>query len=54
MLLPIGIWLNFAYIYCTALNEITTNQDMNLQEFELSNDNWKIVKDLSAVLKVCI
>ena len=44
--------LAFAYKYCRAYNELTANCDMNMRTYELSNEDWKIVKDLAAVLKV--
>lgn len=44
--------LTFAYTYRTAYNEITLNQDMKMQEYELSDSDWKIVNDLALVLKV--
>ena len=31
--------LNFAYLYYAALNKITANWDMKLQELELSNND---------------
>jgi hypothetical protein len=46
--------LDFAYIYRRPYNEICSNRDMKMRLYELSNDEWKIVKDLSDVLKVCI
>lgn len=44
--------LDFAYTYHEAYNEVTGNRDMNMQEYELSRQEWKIVKDLVAVLRV--
>ena len=44
--------LDFAYKYRKAYNEITANRNMNLRTYELSNEDWKIVKDLATVLKV--
>ena len=46
--------LDFAYKYRRPYNEICSNRDMKMRAYELSNDEWKIVKDLSAVLKVRI
>ena len=45
--------LHFAYTYCFAYNQITSNCEMKMCVYELSNEEWKIVKDLSDVLKVC-
>ena len=44
--------LNFAYIYREAYDEITANKDMKMRLYELLNKEWKIVKDLSDILKV--
>jgi hypothetical protein len=44
--------LDFAYKYRKAYNEITSNRNMNMRIYELSDEDWKIVKDLAAVLKV--
>ena len=46
--------LTFAHEYRRPYNEICSNRDMKMRLYELSNDEWKIVKDLSAVLKVRI
>ena len=45
--------LFFAYTYRIAYNEITSNRETKMHAYELSNKEWKIVKDLSDVLKVC-
>ena len=44
--------LNFTYTYCNAYDKITVNCDMSMRDYELSNEEWKIVKDLADVLKV--
>jgi len=44
--------LNFPYIYCDAYNEITANRDMKMRDYELSDEEWEIVKQLSSVLKI--
>ena len=44
--------LSFAHTYRWAYNKITANRDMGMQAFELSTEEWKIVKDLADVLKV--
>jgi hypothetical protein len=44
--------LDFAHKYRQAYNDITANRNMNMRTYELSNEDWKIVKDLAAVLKV--
>ena len=44
--------LNFVYNYRMAYNEITANRNMKMREYELSKEEWKIVKDLADVLKV--
>jgi hypothetical protein len=44
--------LSFAHTYQSAYNEITANRDMKMREYELSKEEWKIIKDLGDVLKV--
>lgn len=46
--------LDFAYTYQKALKQITSNRNMKLRAYELSDDEWKIVKELGTVLKVCV
>lgn len=45
--------LSFLVTYCKAYDEITGNRDMNLRKYKLSPEEWKIVEDLTEVLKVC-
>lgn len=44
--------LNFAYIYCDAYNELTSNQEMKMRKYEIEDSEWEIVKQLAEVLKV--
>ena len=44
--------LSFAHTYHSAYNEITANRNMGMRVYELSMEEWKIVKDLADVLKV--
>src|SRR5271154_2091340 len=44
--------LKFAVKYRSALDSITGNRDMKLREYELSGEEWNIVKHLRDVLKV--
>ena len=44
--------LDFAYTYRAAYNEITSNRDMKMRKYELSDSDWKIVNNLASVLKV--
>jgi hypothetical protein len=44
--------LDFAYTYRNAYDEVTANRDMSMRNYELSKEEWKIVKDLADVLKV--
>ena len=44
--------LEFAVEYRSALNSITGNRDMKLRQYELSGEEWVIVKHLRDVLKV--
>jgi hypothetical protein len=43
--------LSFAYAYREAFNELTSNRDMKMRKYELSDADWKIVNDLASVLK---
>ena len=45
--------LHLAYTYCNAYNEITANCGISTCNYELLKEEWKIVKDLADVLKVC-
>ena len=44
--------LSFSYTYREAYNEITSNRDMKMRKYELSDKEWRIVNDLASVLKV--
>ena len=44
--------LSFAYTYRAAYNEITSNRDMKMRKYELSDSDWKIVNELASVFKV--
>jgi hypothetical protein len=44
--------LSFAYTYREAFNELTSNREMNMRKYELSDAEWRIVNDLASVLKV--
>ena len=44
--------LSFAYTYREAYNGLTSNCDMKMRKYEISNIEWKIVDDLASVLKV--
>jgi hypothetical protein len=45
--------LNFAVGHVTAINSVTSNRDMKLQQYKLSKDEWDIPLQLQDVLKVC-
>lgn len=45
--------LKFAYTYCQAIDKLTGDRDMKLQDYELSESEWGIVKQLRDCLKVC-
>jgi hypothetical protein len=36
-----------------AINQVTADKVLKLRKYELDNDDWDIVEDLVAVLKVC-
>jgi hypothetical protein len=44
--------LDFAIEYRDALDTITGDRDMNLRQYELSKDDWKVAIQLRDVLKV--
>ena len=45
--------LVFAIEYRKALDVITSERDMKLRSYELSQDEWDIATHLCEVLKVC-
>lgn len=44
--------LHFAHTYRVAYDEITGNKAMKLWKYEVSKEEWKIVKQLADLLKV--
>jgi hypothetical protein len=46
--------LDFAVEHITAINAITSNRDMKLRQYELSEDEWDVARQLRDVLKVRI
>jgi hypothetical protein len=46
--------LDFAIEHITAINTITSDRDMKLRQYELSENDWAIARQLRDVLKVCI
>jgi len=46
--------LNFAVEHIAAINVITSDCDMKLRQYELSEDEWDVACQLRDVLKVCI
>ena len=44
--------LKFACTYHEAIDKITDDRSMKLREFELKDDEWKIVEELRDTLKV--
>lgn len=45
--------LHFALQYCKPLEKLTAAQDLKLHRYELSKEEWGIVKDLQDILEVC-
>ena len=45
--------LDFASNYQPALDIITADRNMDLRRFEMSQEEWVVVKQLREVLKVC-
>ena len=46
--------LNFAIAYCTALDDLTSNRDLNLRKYKLEDDDWAVAINLRDTLKACI
>jgi hypothetical protein len=46
--------LDFAVEHITAINIITADRDMKLRNYELSEGDWGIARQLRDVLKVCV
>ena len=46
--------LNFTVQHIAALNAIAGNHDMKLRQYELSEDEWDVARQLWDVLQVCI
>jgi hypothetical protein len=46
--------LDFAVEHIAAVNAITSDRDMKLRQYELSEDEWDVARQLQDVLKVCI
>ena len=44
--------LKFATIYCEPIDKITDDRSMKLRDYELKDDEWKIVEELRDCLKV--
>ena len=45
--------LAFANEYQSALNILTGDRNMDLQKFEMSQEEWIVAEQLGEVLKVC-
>ena len=45
--------LKFAIEYCLAIDTITAERSMNLCDYELGKEEWKVAEELCEVLKVC-
>jgi hypothetical protein len=44
--------LDFAVEHITAIDTITDDRDMKLRQYELSEDDWDMARQLRDVLKV--
>jgi hypothetical protein len=44
--------LDFAIEHIAAINTITGDRDMKLRQYELSEDDWKLARQLRDILKV--
>jgi hypothetical protein len=45
--------LDFAVEHITPINTITADRDMKLRQYEMSEDDWDMARQLRDVLKVC-
>jgi hypothetical protein len=43
--------LDFSLTYRVAIDEITSNRDLNLRKHELQDDEWEIAENLRDSLK---
>jgi len=46
--------LDFAVEHIAAIDVITSNRDMKLRQYKLSEDEWDVAHQLRDVFKVCI
>ena len=46
--------LDFAVKHIAAIDAITSDCEMKLRQYELSEDEWDVARQLQDVLKVCI
>ncbi|KIJ90113.1 hypothetical protein K443DRAFT_117083, partial [Laccaria amethystina LaAM-08-1] len=46
--------LDFAIAYRTALDDLTSNRDLNLRKYKLEDDEWAVAINLRDMLKACI
>ena len=46
--------LNFAVEHIATIDVITSDRDMKLRQYKLSEDEWDVACQLRDVLKVCI
>jgi len=46
--------LDFAVEHIAAIDAITSDHDMKLRQYELSEDEWAAARQLWDVLKVCL
>ena len=44
--------MQFALRYRQPIDSITANKDLKLRNYELDNNDWRIVEDLVAILEV--
>jgi hypothetical protein len=46
--------LDFTIEHITAINAITSNHDIKLRQYKLSEDKWDVAHQLQNILKICI
>jgi hypothetical protein len=44
--------LSVAMKYCKVIDDITANKSLKLQQYELNDEGWDIIRELLHILKV--
>jgi hypothetical protein len=46
--------LHFVLQYREAIDSVTADKSLKLRKYEMDHDDWVIIEDLVAILKVCL